>query len=573
MDHVSQLGVQHGGQTALQLAWVLAGKLDAIGEHLQNGVGNPIERDWRSLLEDLSWKAASLLSPWISRSNPRTVYFDVLHLFTVVYDERIAVLLNSAVLTAGASYWLWLLASPGGVSVVGCVVMTGALIGAALGLFGSATFAAFVYSEVLEAKLSWFGSYRAANFVFLTPALFGVVSALLLVLPRRLRAPRVLEMYFAVAAFYGALLLVCTRYGLMSGYLPLASFLGANVSAMLWTKAPSKKRIFACHIISGMPSAALAASVWVSTLKVFLPLFGRMGSKAVPMDILAAVTICYNALVYFVVPLLPVLICFPRALWRLRTLAFLAALASAIFVLTTRTEITIPNVPTRQIFSKDAPRRLAVIHFHAPQMEPPSVVAISAFDSLPLSQEKIVQQFMSAGISANDRIPHIPAFGKLDTNVLEPVRPFASLLGGGMTFRTTLGPKLEVPRAEVTNETPVGDFVNVSIKITAPDTHALTVRIPVDGKHGAVRISSFQAPLQNTADGKGMWIRHVGSEEFRMSLLVNGTMRVSSKQPNILLAVSSSRLGVSRSEVLPFLGFDRNHTALLLQTTCAELAL
>ncbi len=573
VDHVSELGVQHAGQTVLELAWELVGNSDAIGEHLKERDNASVNASWKTKLGDELWKVADRLHLSLDRENPRAFYFGVLVWFTIVLDDHVVMLLYMSALLASVIFWFARLGTRDGPKLWRSVRMLAVVLGTEVCALASVTCAAVIYSEVLNAKLPWYGSVLEASLVFLPPGLYGFCTAMFTFLPRKLNSDRVQNVLFVLSVLYGVVLAFYARLYMMTGFIALVYFAALHLVAVLWKKNASKARIVVCQFILGLPAAIFGAPICLPTLNAFLPIFGRIGRTPVPIDVLAGFLVVQCALIFFVLPTLPLLVHFPLSLRHLRHIFAVFMAFSILHVLRSVPSPRLHDVLRRERFSTDAPRRLYVNHFHSPQMEPPTVLALSPIDALPVSQKPILKNLNIGKEMQIARIHGTPKFGVLSGSQAEPFRAFCRFLDSWYVYQTPILPALPLPTAVVKKEFKTGGDFNVTIEVWGPESHVVTARFPIFGANGVVRAWSFNISVKgNDNNGNELWVRHVGSEKWTFSILLPGSNNNGSRE-KLPVIVSSIRWGVGSNKLLPMLTFAESDSPLVSRSTAVEFLL
>jgi len=350
-----------------------------------------------------------------------------------------------------------------------------------------------------------------------------------------------------VALSHAIMLAAMHWIGLASAYIPLALILPYII---VMTGLFPRKNLIALFAFLHAPSAILGTPNSFGTLGVFLGLLGRSGA-GVPSDRTAAIIISIFYLLYF----LPTFAAFAASQTKL-ALRRVRGIASLIIIATASVAFFMPLVYGTEksaVYSYNAPKRLIVSHFHAPQQSPPTIIGFVPLDVIPFDGEntmKALDTDMEMNTRGIKKLDSIPVFGEknLETDIGEPFRPYKKFLSAWSTFQVDEIPPLEVPHAEILDEREDGDgkFVNVTVKVRAKDSMQLSIRIPNDN---SIVKWSLKAPLK--AD-ESSWVRHIGrgkgAEQIVFSVLVrrrgSGEQQVSDVQKGrdkVQIVVSSYR--------------------------------
>jgi Peptidase family M28 len=560
VKHVSMNVLKYGGQVlVVPLVMELAGRNDAVGKHLL-----------------LSREAAP------EGDLSRAAWFDVLGLFMVVYSESTSAVVGWSLVALALALFLSHKpvsasgASPGrgggARSLLHCRLrMLLCLAAGCFAGFASATTAAMVYVHALERPMSWYGSVRFALATFVPPFFVGATTMLPHVLPADLSSTVAHNSAMhAVSASYAVLLAGLTYSGVMTAFLPIALL----SSCVLASAVPLPAHwVFARLLIVAVPVFALGAPTSYDSLCVLLSIFGRSGSA--PSDVLASVLVSFYTAVYGLLPLLPMYAFYPASLPRIRRYALVISCLVACLV-ALLPELTLPHRDA--VYSKDAPKRIVVAHFHAPQQTPSNVLGIVPLDVISVDLNTTVRMLP---FTDKDVLDHTPVWGSLGSTIGEGTRPFDAFLGNWSIFAIDDPLDLAVPTASVvaTEAVPEGagqGLVNVSLLVSAPDSLHLSLRIPRAAGGGVARAWSFDAEMVDLGDGGGCWVRHVGrgagAEELRFSVVVQ-VDGATGERPPIVFDVTSSRPGMSRSSTLKALYFPQWAAPVYVQTTGASFSL
>lgn len=513
-DHVNAQGVLHGGLSVLQLTRQLAGALDAIGRRDEPAEDAPV------------------------------VFFDLGRRFMFVYSEFAATCFNTFVVALCISVWARKILAWTADDRHSFARMCFILVACMFAAFASATVASIVFANVVQARLVWFGSMTKAFAAYGPCIAFGVLCMLSVLLPRRLPKHRFDHMLLAVTLFYGVVLLICVRSRFMTAYLPAAILLILSVCALQGERVSA----LAKHAQIMLLFSAMCTEVMFVTLSVMLPLMGRVQLNTVPHDSVAALLIAFSCVMYVLLPSLPILCELGASLRRLRAIAFAIAVLSALWFLgiAPRMNESGEFAP----YSPAAPKRTFLLHFHAPQMDPPSVLFLSAMGPERLHMERLTEALVQSDMDVGS-LPAVPHFGALNCTPLEAFMPYKFFLQHVTVLRSGRVPDLPPPSLQVVSESRTDNGWNVSFVARAPESHALTLRFDV--REGSPVVGwSFNAPIRDSATFQGTgWVKHHGSSQVAFWLLVKDgdgkDAETASGRPKTSVVVCSARLGYSRS--------------------------
>lgn len=532
MNSIDLHGVLHGGIMGFELAMGLAGKADAIGAHLSGkGLGyNPL----RSVARLLAKKMNMAKEPGSSK----VVFFDVLHRFTIVYGEEMSMLINVVVLGATIVVWAIKLTHWSVYDWLSCLRMTLVMIACILAALLSSSFASLVYSKVLMAKMVWYGSQLKALLLFCPPMMVGVFSALLWFLPRRLPMNRFDHMVFALTVLQCAILILMMRASLMSAYIPALMLVVLDSCSVQRTKlAPILKHL---QIISMF--ALITSSNFTTTLSSILPLLGRVGSEHVPHDTIAALIVTSTCLSFVVLPCLPILCQYAPALRRLRTISFLISIWVAVWFILIAPKLN--ETKSYTPYSQRAPKRLSVLHFHSPQMDPSSVLRISSQDAVDVDLKRIARPLFESDDGVGS-LSFLPQFGTLNSTPFESFLPFGKMHSQVILLRSDRKPELAMPTIEVVSEEKVDRGWNISLVLTALESHHVTIRFAC-GEGSVVKDWSLEASLYDKSGS--VWVKHHGSPDMRFWVLLTDVLGDSmTTRPKLPIVITSCRFGYSKS--------------------------
>lgn len=559
IENVDPVGVKHGGVVTMELALGLAGTKDAIGAHEKEAtLDSAIDRLYAAIIK-LSNTAGLVKDP----EHPRAVFFDVLQFKTVVYEEGFAMMFNIIVLFLTALIWFSKLMDMSPQDRNASFRMAGILPACLLASFASATFASLVYVQVYGAKLRWYGSSFLACLMFAPPALFGTVSAMVLLLPKRLSTLRYDQMLFASTVLHFALAVAFMSLGFMSSYLPIFVLIGHNLCALQGEAVHPVIR----HLEISAAHAVLGSRILTTSLSAMLPLLGRVRIDVVPPDTIASLVVTYLIFSFVLQPALPVLCYYARSLKKLQALAFLCSLCIATWLVALDPILGQSSKPN--VYGTEAPKRIIPFHFYSPQHEPESVIGIGSQDYTETDVDRILSKVVDQAARRHPRTEFFE-WGVLKSTAIETYRPFAAFLQNVAIFTANERPSLPLPEAKVVAEEELAAGWNVSFLIKAPDSHQITVRFPTGG-NSSVLEWSLQVPL--TDRPHGAWIRYVGSFEYQFWVVLRKGDDPSMR-PKLRMAVTSGRLGASNSRnYLSKLVIEDWESASLLVTTGIEVEL
>lgn len=556
IQHVSIKSIDYGGRVlVIPLALELAGRADAIGKHLS-------------------------ADPAVGKdaAGARAAYFDVLGLFTVVYSASMSAALSNVLLLIGGVLFLFYVPFQGGspspspFSFVPATVRSRLRMLAVFWLccfagIASASVAALTYLHVLQRPMSWYGSTRFALAVFVPPFMVGVTTMLQLALPSGLSTADAHEsMMHAVSAIYCGIVALMAWNGFLTVYISMTVLFGCILAIV----APFPRSwVFVRFLLVATPCAVFGVPSALELLNVFLGVLGRAGTA--PSELIASIIVGACTSLYALGPVLPVYVFYPLSIARVRKWSIWIAILVATFV-ALLPELTLPHRDA--VYSKDAPKRILVSHFYAPQQTPSNVLGLVPFDVIPVDVNTTVRMLP---FNDKDRLDHTPQWGMLRSTLSEPVRPFQAFLGQWSIFEVSEPLELAVPTATIISEVGQGsDDRVVTIRVEAPDTMQVTLRIMAANGGGAVKSWSFGDSMNDMGDSQGAFVRHVGrgkgAEELEFAVVVE-VDPVTKERPRVEFDVTSSRPGKSRSDVLKLLYFPLWTAPIYAQTTGAGFSL
>lgn len=535
-NHVHPNSIRHGAITVLELALELAGPNDAIGHVLQPSCTPSILHRTITYLQ----QTFSLFTTDKHPTDLKITFFDVLHLFTVAYDELTATFINVCVLLITLAIWTVKILRMGLRNFLDCLCMCFALAATIFPAFASSSFAAVVYSSYLQLPLRWYGSWHTCLIMFGTPALFGVLTTLQYVLPHRLSAHRYDHMLFAVTALYSAIAIALTKYNIMSSYIPIALLIVADICAVQGSRVHPLFRHAQIMLVHGILGAKQIKYSLVSTL----PLMGRIRSETVPHDMIAAIIVSLLTLIHFIWSSLPILCHYAFSLRRLRALTFAMCVATAAWLYATARSSSLSYGAF--LYSERAPKRAFVTHFYSPHLEPSSVISIAALDPVELDVERIFSKVSDGRLT---ELQPDTRWGKLHSTPFESFRLYEGFLQKQYVFKATTRPDLSLPQVTVTSEERIELGWNLTVSVNAPDAHVITMRMDVGASSPAVQWS-LGSELKDEANAT--WVSHAGSSTLNFWIVLGekqgtGGNEGYQSRPKINAAFTCSRLGMSRS--------------------------
>ncbi|KAI0564937.1 Peptidase M28 [Gracilaria domingensis] len=558
VDNIDINAVKHGGFLFRELTLELAGKSDAIGAFL-NGNEGP-SRLQRLVSRLQLW--AHFFKTEKDPSDLKVTFFDLLNKFTIAYDEIDAWVINSLVLFATAAIWAVKITGMGFRSFLRCIWMTLVLLTTLPASLASGSFAALVYSKGLDASLVWYGSWQKCFVLYAAPTFFGTLTALQVMLPRRVSVHSYDEMLFALTLLYVGVTILFMKINVMSSYIPMVLTLAANVCAIEGSAVHPVLRHLQLMLVNGIIGTKQLKYSLVSTLS----LLGRIRSTAVPHDLIASVIVGVLALIHFIWAALPLLSHYALSLRRLQVLTFAACFGTALMVFGASGKLS--NLYGSQ-YSKHSPKRIWANHFYSPQLEPKSVLWLAAWDPVSLKLDRILGQV--EGSALHKEISPIPEWGSMDSTPFESFRAFRAFLQEVHVFEADNRPDLTLPSVTVAAEERIEFGWNITVSVEAPDSHGIAVRIMV-GDDTPIKSWSFAARLQKTDEGA--WVHHAGSPYLKFWMVVGETSVGSEERAKVPASVTCCRLGTSRSpDVLKKLKFESWEAAVTTVSTGLEVEL
>lgn len=542
----------------MELINELAGQNDAIGSHLLTKNAKPPHR-----MQALFRRLTIYLGLKKDTQDVTVTFFDLFGIVLVVYEEGFAALLNVVIPLITVFIWgsrlRTILVPDFRVILRMCLVMVACILGA----FASSTFTSLMYAYGLKKNLVWYGSSLRATLLYGPPALFGAVSMLLFLLPKGLSVHRFDQMLFAITLFSFVASIVLTKFGIRSSYIPLALLVISDICALQGASVHPLIRhaeIMFVHIVIGAKMSSVA-------LSVMLPLLGRAASK-VSHDAIAAGLITLFGIPVFILPSLPILCHYAGYLRKIRGFTYLMCIVSGVWfiVISPKRAGELSGFP----YSTDAPKRLAFIHFYSPQQSPPTVLWMATLDPIAPDTKRLLSKLPDADIDIGS-IDSLPQWGSMNSTALESFRGMQFVFQERLFFRSGERPRLPIPIVSILSEEEVESGWNISVLIKASQSHMITARIPTD-ETSPVKAWSFNVTMNDYPDD--IWIKHSGSDEFVFWLILNKQLETKSIRPTVKMAVTSSRMGASRSPTdLQKLVFAEWEAPVLLVSTGIEVEL
>lgn len=558
IENVSPTGVYHGGRTVIELVMELAGRRDAIGIQEEHFV--PVSAAGR--FYDAAVKLSASLRLAKDPARPRAVFFDVLHLKTMVYDEGVAAMVNIIVLLVTLLIWIAKVGDLGTRDLIEGLRMFAVLLTCVPASFASATFASLVYAEVYNAKLRWYGDWITATCMFAPPAIFGTLTVLILLLPKRLSARRFEHMLFGLTLFLTVTAVGLMTVGFMTSYIPILLIVATNICVLQGEDFHPVIR----HMELAIVHAVLGTKLITTSLSAILPLLGRARSENVPHDTIAALVVAYFTFTYLLQPSLPLLCYYRRELEKMQKFTFMISVAVGFWLVVVVPGMT--GITSRSArYSMQAPKRIVAVHFYSAEQEPHSIFALGTQDPIEMDVDRICSTVVESA-HRSQYGTKLPVWGSLNSTAFETFRPFKAFVQDLAVFNAQDPPDLPLPTARVLSSQEDDTLRNVTIIVQALDSHQLTVSFPV-GKHSAVVDWSVQAPLKDLPGGA--WIRHVGSVDFKFWVVLRkqGSEETAGK---LRMSITSGRLGVSRSpKILSKLVFEKHEAPAYFVSTGVEL--
>eukprot|EP00171_Calliarthron_tuberculosum_P007040 IDg7040t1 len=204
-------------------------------------------------------------------------------------------------------------------------------------------------------------------------------------------------------------------------------------------------------------------------------------------------------------------------------------------------------------------------------MRPRALLGLVELDVIALDVNATVQNLHGARA-----LEKVPTFGTRDSNLGEFVRPYARFLAEWKVFEMKEAPALPVPNALVLAETRMDGNVNVSIRVSAPRSMQISVRIPLQKQGGVVTRWSMDVPLRDMGMAAGVGCVMVGEgtggEVLDFSVIV-GANKDGSRPPVVFEVSSSKRLLANESATFRALSFPDWMSPLYTESTGASFAL
>lgn len=577
VKHVSANGVLYGGKAlVLPLIMELAGTKDAIG-HQYRQQSTSAESTYDKTMKKLASRFAHALPGFgrnrLSTGDQRAVYFDVLGLVTIVFDENVSIILNWGILWVSLLLWSIRKIDDEESSAnyrEHRLRMLISLFITIFAAFASGTCAALFYEHVLQRPLSWNGSSRFALALYAPCILVGATLAMQHSLPTNLSSRQAFDcMLFAVSMIYAFIVLVFSYLGMMTAFLPATVLISCMLAS---SGAMSKCSLVTRTAIVSVASAVFGSVTSYDAFRIVLGLMGRIGTA--PAEIILSLILSLFLVLYLLLPLASIFASRPQGLARIRGIFLVIAVFMA-WVVWILPELTLPH--RSAVYSKDAPKRIVAVHFHSPNQSLPNVLGLVSLDLIPVDVNTTVRLLP---FSDRDSLQDVPVWGVLNSTLVESFRLFEKFLGNWTVFAVDERVDLAVPKLTVVDEIDVNDengsFVNVTLAINAPDSFQISTRF-LDVKHGGyIKSWSMNAEIVDMGDGEGCWLRHIGSgtssENIQYTVMMEKDPDTGRRGP-LDIDVTSMRLGKSRSRYLQDLYFPLWTAPLYVQTTGISLTL
>lgn len=528
-DHVIHKGVLHGGTTVFELTMELAGKNDAIGVHL-SGTYRP-----HRLSSAATWLAKRLRLMDDSEGE-KFVFFEVLFLTLVIYDEGIATVLHLSIVVIVILVWMVKMMRMEQRERFLCLRLVVILPLMIVAGIISSMLMSLLHSEVMNVKFLWYGSTVKALLLYIPPALCGMFAVLCALIPRR-PPSNIFTLALLAPTLVNVLLsLTFLRYSIMCAFIPSVSLLVLMFCTLQGNSVPPLLQHLELFMVHAVVFEKLASSI----LTVVLPLLGRVRSNVLPHDTICAFLVTVICSQYVFIMSMPILSHFAAMVRKSRGVLYMALLwvtvaTCAVFLAMHGNSDFIP-------YSKNAPKRLLAAHFHSPQMTPNSVVQLSSADAVHPDLKRLLLPLVASDENMGS-LPKIPTFGSSKADALEAFRLEASFCQSHNAYRSGRKPDLDLPVVEVMSEMKSEDGWNVSVKVVAKDSHFISIGFRNEAD-SPVMGWSIKGNLSEA--GKYASIRHFGTREMTFWLHVQN-VRSSEERSMVNLTVTSTRLGMKRS--------------------------
>lgn len=564
LDHLNEQGILHAGITIYQLTMELAGTNDAIGQHLHRSSltseSSKIIDSVRNFSRFISSKIKTgskdkkyQSSVMDGENNVKVVFFDILHLFTIVYDEEIATLINLTIMLFSIVVW-WIIhlrkwkLQDWYICLRMCIAYGFAFIGGLM----SCTYAAIVYNKMLSCNLIWYGSTFKSLILFCPPMIVGMLTSLSWALPKKITKLQYEYMLFPLSM---SQLLICfflTRNSIMGAYVPGFLLLASTYCVMQGEFAVSP---MIRHIQIMAVYSLLCNKMVISVLSAALPLFGRVKvgdgriSGWITHDVVAGWVVTVTTMVYIGLPCIPILSYYAPALRRLRKIGFVSCLWIAVLFIIVMPRMIQPDGKLTP-YTKDAPKRLSFIHFYMKDMKPSSsILQMASTDSVSIDLERLLE-----GVETEDSdigtMYDKPMYrnGEMDITPFESYHPFGVLVQEVHYIRVGNVPTLHIPDVTVKKEEYLEDIGkwNVSVEMVGHGGHQLTFRIrSKDSGSGVVSSWSLDSSLDDRSGY--VWVKHHGSHTMKWWMVVDEASESEKERAKVTTVVSNVRLGCSAS--------------------------
>ncbi|GAB0488806.1 hypothetical protein MMPV_000016 [Pyropia vietnamensis] len=360
---------------------------------------------------------------------------------------------------------------------------------------------------------------------------------------------------------------------------------------------PPFGRLLACHALCLAPAAVLGVPITNVSVATFAGIMGRAGRAVPHPDAVLAIIVGQGMASSGLLPCLPFAGAHARALPVVRRLAVAASAASAvalavIVAVASRASPTFTSVDSSGLaYGPETPQRVMLVHWSPPPGPPggPPPTPVLVLGGLDANGLVLPPAALAAAVSPaalrSPLPPRAATWGRLASTPWEPYRPFLPFLSSQSMYEVASAPAFPAPVLSVspgvastysaTGGTPPPDdataataaasgaqqVVNVSITITAPGAHMLSVRF---GRARAGLVAwSLAADLSaalaaaaadpgrpatvepaDAGGGDDVYVRHVGRGDGAEVWRLWVALRPGAVVP---LDVSAARLGRSRS--------------------------
>ena len=539
----------------------LAGRNDAIGEHLkETSSENQSKGGFAKAMDKIAVGIGLMKDP----SKANVFFLDVIFLGMIVVEENVSTVACVAVLLMVVLVWSYKFDRMSYAEFCTSMRFCFVLLGAIFAAFGSAMFIALIYSQFLEAHIRWYGSWATAFVMFTPQALYGISTALMLSLPRRLNAVRYDQMLFAVSLYYSFIVMFLLYVNALSALVFAIILLVILMTALQDGKVHPVLRHF--QVVAA--HAVLGSKLYNTAASSLMPLMGRLGKTAVRHDIIAATVVTLLSLVHGLMSTVPIMVHYANSLRKLRWFSLSFSVLTGFVLLVVLPRLNGQSNPSA--YSPNHPQRFIAIHFHSPQQNPDTVLWFGSMDPNPLDYKRMLRNLPHSDEGVGS-LAMEPLWGSMESTSVEGLGLFKNFTYKHDVFRAGSKPNLAVPSAKVLSEEANGSGWNVSIELSAPESHVITIRLH-GGLGSNVTDWSFNAPLKPRIGGT--WMRHFGTESARFWMHVSLDKEQPTLRPKVPIVVCSVRFGFSRSPSdLASLEVEKWETPLALVSTGYEFLL